>query len=265
MAGETVTITCTYCSRGVVTVELQTNADGSYTFNAPDAVIGSIDAATSNPASTGENQTVGSGGFSERIDNAPQTVSVNFGYHKANITQSGLTIGFWPNSTDTCLATSTFQSWLRAASAKTMANSCRLSSTVPYSMCTHRLSTVVCSSTLTLSPLSAARWGMTKAMIDQWNAHGLGSSELEFPRLSDIINAASKELALHDLTVVASADRTYQQALKNTFNAINNNQRIFNSYQRSLRANALSLVVWWLVCLGEPAADRISYWSGTLI
>jgi|tagenome__1003787_1003787.scaffolds.fasta_scaffold18786361_1 hypothetical protein len=49
----------------------------------------------------------------------------------------------------------------------------------------------------------------------------------EFARVSDLIAAAKTELGLYAITVQASNDRTYEEALKNIFDAINNDETIF--------------------------------------
>jgi len=56
---------------------------------------------------------------------------------------------------------------------------------------------------------------------------GTGALYNDVINVQDLINAAIAELKLHPLTVVSGTNRVYQEALKDCFDAINNNQAIF--------------------------------------
>jgi protocatechuate 3,4-dioxygenase beta subunit len=192
--------------------------------------------------------------------------TVDAGYYQS-ANPAGLTIGFWSNkngaaiisatgaqsgnlkadvfnllkplnlrnangtplikSTDTALATTTFQKWLTGAKASNMANmlSAQLAGTVlnlyagfvnsDWSIDFNKV-TVVGSSTK-----------LSTAMLSQLNANGLGTSANQSAKLGDIVTKARDVLATKSITTASGNDRTYQEALKNIFDAVNNNQKIF--------------------------------------
>ncbi|MFM7842722.1 MAG: SdrD B-like domain-containing protein, partial [Planctomycetota bacterium] len=193
--------------------------------------------------------------------------TVDAGFYQSANNPAGLTIGFWSNkngaaiisatgaqsgnlkadvftllkplnlrnadgtllikSTDTALATTTFQKWLTAAKATNMANmlSAQLAATVlnvyskydssDWSIDFNKV-TVVGSTTK-----------LSSSMLSQLNANGLGSSTNQSAKLGDISAKARDVLVTRSNTTAAGNDRTYQEAMKNIFDAVNNNQKIF--------------------------------------
>lgn len=262
MAGEKITITYTSWTAGEVTIEVTTDINGNYLFVASDAVIGKTCVIMPESASNGETQTMGAEGYSFIVEESTDDVKADFGYHSNNVKQNGLTIGFWSNKNGAAFISSNgvslkdevrtllnglnlrnadgsrlmlggndlkmFQNWLRAANAKNMANmlSAQLAGTVLNVYKTFVNSGLYIDFNAVTTAGSSIK--LSEAMIEQLNLHNLGDKDCQFAKVSDIINAAAVELNVHTVTIVAGDNRVYQEALKNIFDAINNNQEIFN-------------------------------------
>lgn len=179
--------------------------------------------------------------------------------------QNGLTIGFWSNkngakiidanndgkldasifaglkdlnlrnadgtflikATDTSLSTATFQKWLTSANANNMAN--MLSAQLAATWLNVNTGKVSATSYIDINKVTIVGSGapLSQTFINSLHAHGIDTDLNGFDQVSAFIYAAKLELATANLTIGASADRTYEEALKNIFDAINNNESIF--------------------------------------
>src|SRR5262249_32317864 len=182
--------------------------------------------------------------------------------------QNGLTIGFWSNKNgakildtdkdgkidqaifdglkklhlrnadgsllikdmDPSLALATFQKWLTSGNANNMANmlSAQLAGTWLNAYAYDNGSTKINKD----SYIDIYAVSLSSALIGQLQAPGhVDADKNGFVKIQDCIDAAAALLGTDagKSTVAASDLRTYEEALKDIFDAINNNQKIFVS------------------------------------